>query len=242
MADPVASEPDSNVPRESGGPEPAVARGATDPDASRWARWTRFPARAEVLTIIGITIVGIAIAYGVTRPIEPPAASASTGLGTSFYRIGAETQGVAIGQRAPDFTGQQDGRDVQLTDLDGRPISLSSLAGHPLWVNFWATWCPPCQSETPDLEAVAQAHAADGLVLLAIDVQEPAGVVRAYVTQYGLTYQIGLDTTAAIMQRYGVFGLPTHYFIDRQGLIRDRFFGPLSRAEMERRVAAIEAP
>ena len=61
----------------------------------------------------------------------------------------------------------------------------------------------------------------------------------AMPSQYGLDYDIGLDSTGAIARTYGVFGIPTHYFVDPNGIIRDRSFGPLSRTEMERRLATI---
>ena len=87
-----------------------------------------------------------------------------------------------------------------------------------------------------------EAHRTDGLVLIAIDVQEESGVVRDYVTRYGLSYTIGLDVTGAVFHTYRVFGLPTQYFVDRNGLIRDRVLGPLDRAGMERKLGEIINP
>lgn len=66
--------------------------------------------------------------------------------------------------------------------------------------------------------------------------------MRDYMTRYGLTYDIGLDVTGAVFATYGVFGLPTHYFVDRQGVIRDRYFGPLTREQMDQKIALISAP
>ena len=66
--------------------------------------------------------------------------------------------------------------------------------------------------------------------------------MRDYAATYGLAYPIALDTNTAIMNTYGVFGLPTHYFLDRQGVIRDRYFGPLTREQMEQRIALISQP
>ena len=78
--------------------------------------------------------------------------------------------------------------------------------------------------------------------VVAVNVQEPVDTARGYAERYGLDYTIGVDTYAAIMKTYGVFGLPTHYFIDRQGVIRDRYFGPLERDQMEQRVTLISQP
>jgi len=74
-----------------------------------------------------------------------------------------------IGQRAPDLVGTGDnGQQTRLTDLDGHPLSIADLEGHPVWINFWATWCPPCQKEKPDLRDAYEAHRAQGLVLVGI--------------------------------------------------------------------------
>ena len=108
-----------------------------------------------------------------------------------------------------------------------------------MWINFWASWCPPCQQETPDLRATFRAYQADGLALVSIDVQEDPATVRAYAKRYDLGYTVALDLTGSAVAIYRVFGLPTHYFVDREGVIRDRYFGPLTREQMEQRVAAI---
>ena len=194
--------------------------------------------RRQLLTIVFSAGLVAIVLFAVTRPLtgQTPATQLP---GASFYLIGSETEGIQIGQRAPDFTGTNGGQTVRLTDLDGNEIALSDFAGRPIWVNFWATWCPPCQRETPDIRAAYEAHRDEGLVVLAIDVQEPAEIVREYADRYGLSYTIGLDTYGAVMKTYGVFGLPTHYFVDRSGVIRDRYFGPLTRAQIDERIQLI---
>lgn len=64
-------------------------------------------------------------------------------------------------------------------------------------------------------------------------------MVEEYRRTYGLTYRIGIDTTASVMRQWNVFGLPTHYFIDREGIVRDRYFGPLTLEQMQERVDSI---
>lgn len=155
-----------------------------------------------------------------------------------FYELGEPTEGLDIGQVAPELVGGS-GSDAVVTDLDGAQITLASLRGRPVWIVFWATWCPPCQSETPDLQRAYEDHAGEGLELIAVDVQEPAEVVRDYVETYGLTYTAALDPSAEIFRAYGVFGLPTHYFIDRDGVIRQRVYGPMTREQIEERLASI---
>ena len=186
----------------------------------------------------GLVAIALVLFLG-TRPLDGGVAGATPDPGASFYVLGSGSAGLDVGKPAPDFVGRSNGRSVRLADLDGQPVVLADLRGRPVWVVFWATWCPPCQRETPDLRATYDAHKQDGLVVVAVDIQEPADAVREYARKFGLTYRIGLDETGAISETYSVFGLPTHYFIDRQGVIRDRNFGPLTRGQMEQRVAAI---
>jgi peroxiredoxin len=197
------------------------------------------PFTARQVGLVNAIVVGAVLVLFVgTRPLGGDTAT-TIQPGASFYRISAETQGLQLGQRAPDFVGRNGDQDIRLTDLDGREIRLADFVGKPVWVVFWATWCPPCQQETPDIREVFEASRAQGLVIVAVDVQEPVDAIRRYAERYGLTYTIGADTYAAIMRTYGVFGLPTHYFIDRRGVIRDRYFGPLRRDQMEQRVDLI---
>ena len=215
---------------------------ASEPEAPR-RRTLIGPFTARQLGLINAAVLASALAlYVVTRPIGGSGPTSSTDPGATFYRISAETQGLDLGQAAPELTGAAGGTPVALTDLDGRPLSLAALRGHPVWINFWATWCPPCQRETPNLRDAYEAQKSTGLVLIAIDVQEDADSVRRYATTYGLTYPIGLDITGAVFRTYRIFGLPSHYFIDRDGVIRARYFGPLTRDQIEQQLATILAP
>ena len=107
--------------------------------------------------------------------------------GAGFVALGEATEGFDIGQRAPELAAD-DASDEVVRDLEGQPITLASLRGRPVWLVFWATWCPPCQAETPDLQRAYAAHEAEGLELIAIDVQETADIVADYMATYELTY------------------------------------------------------
>jgi len=225
---------------EYGDPAPAIREAPRSRSASRRVIGP-FTVRHLVVvnTILVLSVVGLVVA---TQPIGLPSSAAAVDPRPTFYRLSNGGQGLDIGQVAPELVGTSNDQPVGLKDLDGRPLTLASLRGHPVWITFWATWCPPCQRETPDLRAAYEAHRKDGLVLIAVDVQEEAGVVRDYVTRYGLTYTIGMDVSGAIFRTYKGFGIPTHYFIDRNGVIRDRVFGPLDRAGIEQRLAKILGP
>jgi peroxiredoxin len=175
-----------------------------------------------------------AVAFVATRPLG---AAPSASPGASFYPIGPAVKGVAIGESAPDFVSAE--QKPLLVDLDGNPIRLADFAGRPLWIVFWATWCIPCQQEASHIRAAYHAHRADDLAVLAVDLQEPAAAVREYIVSHQLDYDIGLDPAAAVKDLYGAWGLPSHFFIDRNGVIRDRYFGQMTRELMEERLRAI---
>lgn len=138
-------------------------------------------------------------------------------------------EGFRVGDVAPEFTGTANGQTVGLVDLGGNPIRLADLRGRPVWINFWATWCPPCQEETPVLRDMYEKYTPAGLALVSISVQETtADDVRAYVQRYGLAYTVGFDATSAIFHTYHVYVLPTQVFLDRDGVIRQVTLGQMT--------------
>ena len=180
------------------------------------------------------------MAYLSTLPMRgaPPA---SPGSGASPFAIGA-AKGAGLGASAPDFVGGGAGQEPLLMDLDGKEIRLHNFADRPVWIVFWTTWCTPCQQEAGDIRAAYHAHRGDGLAVLAIDVQEPAVAVRDYAVSHDLDYSIGLDPTAAVKAMYGAWALPSHIFLDRNGVIRDRYLGQLTAELMEDHLRTIIGP
>ncbi|MEO6059016.1 MAG: TlpA disulfide reductase family protein [Candidatus Limnocylindria bacterium] len=187
-----------------------------------------------------LAVLLVAGGWMVTRPLGGQPWVPLT-AGEDFYQIGAQRAGLQIGDLAPELS-TSSGEGGSLTDLDGRVIESADFAGRPLWIVFWASWCIPCREELPDLKAAFSAHADDDLVVLAINFEESTDVVRAFAAENGLDYIIGLDPHGAVIDRYGGWGLPTHYFVDRDGVIRGRYFGPLSRELMESQLQTILAP
>jgi thiol-disulfide isomerase/thioredoxin len=190
-------------------------------------------ALAATLVVIGGLLLLL------TTPIAAPSATPLPQPGSGFFRLGEPTAGLQLGQVAPELEGVLDGETVGLTDLDGRPIRLADLRGKPVWVNFWATWCPPCQEETPVLREVSERHG-DDLALVAVSVQETtAEDVRRYAETYDLGYTIGFDASSAVFKAWQGFGLPTHYFLDADGVIRAVHFGPLTVDQAEATLAPL---
>jgi peroxiredoxin len=178
-----------------------------------------------------------------TSPIARPGPTAPPTPGSSFFRIGDPTTGLQVGQVAPELSGIVDGQTIGLTDLDGHPIRLADLRGRPVWITFWASWCPPCQQETPVLRTVYDEHKAQGLALIAISVQETTvDHVREYVNTYSLGYTVGFDATSAVFKTYQAYGLPTHLFLDRNGVIRAINLGPVTQTQAEQYLAPLLAP
>ena len=210
--------------------------------ARRWFSTLPVPLRGLIQgSLLAVLLAVLLVAGGwiVTRPLGgQPWLPLTTG--EDFYKIGAQRAGLQIGELAPELSPSSGGDP--LTDLDGRVVKVADFAGRPLWIVFWASWCIPCREELPDLKAAFSAHADDGLAVLAIDFEESTDVVRAFATQNGLDYIVGLDPRGAVLDRYSGWGLPTHYFVDRDGVIRGRYFGPLSRDLMERQLRVILAP
>lgn len=204
-------------------------------DGSRSDRRSRgligpFTAR-HVWAFIGAVAVVAVLLIAATSPFSSPAQDGPVPEpGASFYPIGAQGAGLAVGQRPPPFASAD---DEPVRDLDGDVVELAALEGRPVWVLFWATWCPPCQQETPDIQRAWEANADRGLEILAVNVQEGADIVADYAASYGLTYGMAVDRAGSAFRNWTVFGLPTHYFIDREGIIRDRFFGPLRLEQMQ---------
>ncbi len=185
--------------------------------------------RPALLALGAAVVAGIVylstLDLGGAAPAAPDASSAG------------QTTGIAVGQHAPEFSSS--GTPHPLVDLDGHPVHIADFRGKPLWIVFWATWCTPCQEEAPEIRATFDQHRADGLVVLAIDVQEPPAAVRDYVQRHELDYMIGLDASAEVKERYGGWGLPVHYFVDADGVIRGRYIGQLTRPLMEEQLKAI---
>jgi cytochrome c biogenesis protein CcmG, thiol:disulfide interchange protein DsbE len=121
-----------------------------------------------------------------------------------------------IGEPAPPLAVPQ---------LGGGQIALSNLRGTPVWVNFMASWCPPCRDELPIMNGYAARYADTGLVVLAIDVREDEAVVDAFVRELNVTFPVGLDGDGTAQSDWGAFALPVHYWIDAEGIVRDGALG-----------------
>jgi peroxiredoxin len=136
----------------------------------------------------------------------------SSSCSTISSQYGLSDEAPKVGRQAPDFA---------LPDLEGVKIRLSDLRGKPVVLNFWATWCGYCVEEMPLLQKVQDAKAGIGLVILAINSGETGARVKEFIQTNGYTFTVLLDRYQDVVPFYKVRGLPTTFFIDAEGVIRD---------------------
>jgi thiol-disulfide isomerase/thioredoxin len=148
---------------------------------------------------------------------------------TIFSRIpaaattdGAPPPSPREGFSAPDF-------DLDL--LGGGQVTLSEFRGQAVMINIWASWCPPCREEMPAIQNVYEDYRDQGLVILAVNTtyQDRETDAAAFVRELGLTFPVPLDRDGSVSRRYQLRGLPSTYFVDRQGVINSVVVGgPMS--------------
>ena len=116
--------------------------------------------------------------------------------------------------------------DFKLATAAGPSFRLSAHRGRPVFMNFWATWCPPCLEEMPAMERLWRLHKSSGLVMLAVTVDADPHQVTPFVERHGFTFAVGLDTKMDVAQAYGVRALPSSFVIDRDGRLTAVAIGP----------------
>ncbi len=128
----------------------------------------------------------------------------------------------------------------QLQDLQGKSVKLSDFKGKVVLLNFWATWCPPCREEIPDLISLQKQYAAQGLVVLGISMDEggPARVA-AFAKKYAINYPVVMGTDEVSDAYGGIQVLPTTFIIDRKGKVVDGLLGATDRAGFEAKIKPV---
>jgi len=116
--------------------------------------------------------------------------------------------------------------DFTIPTADGKTFRLSAQRGRPVFINFWATWCPPCLEEMPAMERLWRAQKDAGFVMLAVAVDANPKLVAPFLERHSLTFAVGLDTKMELAQSYGVRALPSSFVIDRDGRLTALAIGP----------------
>jgi peroxiredoxin len=200
-----------------------------------------FSGRQLASLLLAVVVVSVGL-FVITRPLGPvrPIGPADP-RATPFILGPAPSQGLRPGDLAPDFAlVRSDGTVFQLKDLDGQPVRIYDLRGKAVWINFWASWCPPCQSETPVIRDLAERYEDRGLEVVGISVQETNfDDVRAYAERYQLGYTIAPDLSGDIFRLYRLYGLPTQFFVGPDGAIRSVVLAPLDEESATEQIEAI---
>jgi len=181
--------------------------------------------RAKTLLVMGfVAVVILTVSYLANRPAA----------GGSLTLAGLSTGGAGpapeVGKPAPNFTA---------TTLEGAKVTLRGLRGHPVWLTFGAPWCQPCRSENPDVEAAYEKYRAQGLEVLWVVINDNRSDIEGYAKRTGLTYPKVDDSSGAIESRYRIDGIPSHFFIDSSGILREIRISPLSPSMIEENLAQI---
>jgi peroxiredoxin len=143
-----------------------------------------------------------------------------------YFKPAGLGQAPRVGSEAPDFA---------LKDLNGREVNLKDLRGRPVMINFWATWCPPCRQEIPVIEEMYRStrHRAD-YEILGVATQSDLSTVRAFVGEFNMTFPVLPDVDGRVTSLYHILPIPTTFFIDKDGIIREIRVGPVDRSLMEK--------
>ncbi len=179
-------------------------------------------AQIQSLLVMGGLIVIIGGVLALSFSAAPPTTAGQAKVGPA-----------KVGQPIADFT---------VTDIHGVTHKMSDYKGRPVLINAWATWCPPCRAEMPDLHDFYLEHQAEGFELLAINSGETQPTVASFIQQLGFTFPALVDPSKAVLNGLGVNGLPTSILVGRDGTVKYIHVGGLSPAMIATQLAPLITP
>jgi cytochrome c biogenesis protein CcmG, thiol:disulfide interchange protein DsbE len=170
----------------------------------------------------------LAVVLPTATPSVAPTATA--GASASAPASAGGSAGSHIGEKAPPLT---------VAQVGGGTIDLANLKGQPVWIEFISTKCPTCPAEFPLMNGYANRYAPNGLVVVAVDVSEDEGTVASFAEGLGATFLLGLDKDGSAAKTWGALTLPVHFWIDKEGIIRDSAPGGVGAESMNRALEKI---
>jgi thiol-disulfide isomerase/thioredoxin len=210
-------------------PTGTVDENQPDPD-ERPQRRREYNGPASTLGVAAVIVVlvGLAIWHFEVRGDDGGVITGEKGFGITALAADQNPTGRApaarAGRAAPNF---------RLPDLSGAPVQLTDYRGRWVLVNFWASWCAPCRSETPDLQAFAERHP-EQVAVVGVNQQETAGVAADFVAQYLVRYPILLDRDGLVSQGYSIGrGLPISMLIDPDGVVVRVYIGRVTPEDLD---------
>ncbi|HWG14632.1 MAG TPA: TlpA disulfide reductase family protein [Streptosporangiaceae bacterium] len=200
------------------------------------ARGRRAMSEHKVTTsVFGISLAAI-VGLGIFAGVSSPGTAAASGSGAGSSTSSAQS---LIGQRAPAFDLAALGNSTP-ADAAGH-VSLAGYAGQPVIVNFFASWCGPCKTETPLLARYYKSG--HGTVrVIGVDANDSRTAALAFTKKYGVSYPVGSDPAATTASAYGVAGLPQTFFLNAQHKIVDRVYGAVTTAALAKGVKLMGQP
>ena len=177
----------------------------------------RRPALPLIFLGLGVILIATAVYFLLRQHTEPP--------------VDLSAVPVKVDYPAPKLT---------LTDMTGNHVSLADYRGQVVLVNLWATWCPPCKQEMPELESYYRKHARDGFVIVAVNDGDPTADVVQFVKDYGLTFPVWLDPSyIATEKAFKTLNLPSSFVINRDGQIVLSWVGGISYKNLDKYLTPI---
>ena len=161
-----------------------------------------------------------------------PALAVLALLAYGFTREPRYIESPIVGRPAPGFA---------LTLFDGRTVQLEDFRGKVVFVNFWASWCPPCRVEAPMLEAMWRQLQEPDVLFLGVNTQDEEPGARAFIQEFGITFPNGRDPNGRIAIEYGVWGLPEAFIVDPVGRIAYKHTGPLTQTVIDQQIRPLVA-
>jgi peroxiredoxin len=145
-------------------------------------------------------------------------------VGYALFKNLNQDKGPQLNDSAPNF---------ELENLKGERVQLKDLRGKVVLVNFWGTWCKPCEKEMPAIQAAYDKYRNQGFEVLAINIQESDFLVNKYTQQRNLTFPVLLDKTGSIKDEYNVYKIPSSFFIDKKGKIVKLYEGEMDEDKFD---------
>ena len=164
--------------------------------------------------VLGVMIIAVLVFYNLKGGLSQQEQSSVTVIEDSTNKLRLEFPKTPAA--APNF---------ELKDRAGKPLNVKDFRGKVVFLNFWATWCPPCIEEMPAMEKLHQELEKDGLVMLAVNFQEGPERVKEFFTQHNLTFTPLLDRDGKVTEQYQAWGLPVSVVINKRGQIAARATG-----------------
>lgn len=129
--------------------------------------------------------------------------------------------------------------NLKLKDLNGKEVSLSDFKGKKVFLNFWASWCPPCKAEMPDIEKLFGQTKDSDLVILAVNIGEDKSTAKSFIDSHKYNFTVLLDSDQSIASKYNIVAIPTSFFIDKEGNIVSTIKGGMTLEQMKDNISKL---